>query len=169
MGFGSGLNALMAIIYCNLHNCVASYTGIESLPVSSDVYKKLNYTEIINKPQFYDVFINMHSCAWGQKVKFFDNFTFQKINQKIEESDICETFDVIFYDAFAPSCQPHLWEENIMQKMYNMLKPGGVLVTYCAKGEFKRVLKRVGFYVESLVGPARKREITRAIKYKLID
>ena len=40
----------------------------------------------------------------------------------------------------------------------------GVLVTYCAKGEVKRILKRVGFTVKSLPGPPGKREMTQAIK-----
>jgi tRNA U34 5-methylaminomethyl-2-thiouridine-forming methyltransferase MnmC len=45
-----------------------------------------------------------------------------------------------------------------------MLEPSGILCTYCAKGSFKRTLKEVGFAVENVKGPGRKREITRAIK-----
>jgi tRNA U34 5-methylaminomethyl-2-thiouridine-forming methyltransferase MnmC len=48
--------------------------------------------------------------------------------------------------------------------MYDSLKPGGVLVTYCAQSEFKRRLKRVGFMVERLKGPLGKLEMTRARK-----
>jgi tRNA U34 5-methylaminomethyl-2-thiouridine-forming methyltransferase MnmC len=44
------------------------------------------------------------------------------------------------------------------------LTPGGVLVTYCAKGQVKRDLKTAGFKVETLPGPPGKREMTRAIK-----
>jgi tRNA U34 5-methylaminomethyl-2-thiouridine-forming methyltransferase MnmC len=39
-----------------------------------------------------------------------------------------------------------------------------VLVTYCAKGEVKRILKKIGFSLESLPGPPGKREMTRATK-----
>ena len=45
-----------------------------------------------------------------------------------------------------------------------MLNPGGILVTYSAKGEMKRNLKEVGFEVEPLPGPPGKREMTRAKK-----
>ncbi|MEL6276985.1 MAG: MnmC family methyltransferase, partial [Bacteroidota bacterium] len=38
------------------------------------------------------------------------------------------------------------------------------LVTYCAKGNFKRCLRGVGFTVEALPGPPGKREMTRAWK-----
>nr|HMU05404.1 MnmC family methyltransferase [Saprospiraceae bacterium] len=72
--------------------------------------------------------------------------------------------DVVFYDAFAPSSQPHLWELPILNKMYQILNDGGVLVSYCAQGAFKRNLKSCGFTIESIPGPPGKREMTRAIK-----
>ena len=43
---------------------------------------------------------------------------------------------------------------------------GGIMVTYCAKGEVKRNLKQCGFLVESLPGPPGKREMIRATKQK---
>ena len=57
-----------------------------------------------------------------------------------------------------------LWSEAIFVKMYNAMKVGGILVTYCAKGVVKRTLKTVGFKLEHPPGPIGKREITRAIK-----
>ena len=48
--------------------------------------------------------------------------------------------------------------------MYDMLKPNGILVTYCAMGQMKRDLKSLGFKVEGLPGPPGKREMTRAVK-----
>jgi len=44
------------------------------------------------------------------------------------------------------------------------MQQGGILVTYCAKGEVKRTLKKIGFTLESLPGPPGKREMTRATK-----
>ena len=70
----------------------------------------------------------------------------------------------MFFDAFAPQIQPELWTKESLKKMYDLLRIGGVLVTYCAQGEFKRVLKSLGFLVEGLPGPIGKREITRAVK-----
>ena len=48
--------------------------------------------------------------------------------------------------------------------MYDLLKPDGFLITYCAKGIFKRTIKEIGFTIEALPGPIGKREITRAFK-----
>ena len=73
-------------------------------------------------------------------------------------------FDIVYFDAFAPSSQPELWEAPVLEKMRAALKPEGCLVTYCAKGSFKRTLKQLGFEVETLQGPPGKREMTRAIR-----
>jgi len=57
-----------------------------------------------------------------------------------------------------------MWTEEVFSKIYSATQPNGILVTYCAKGEVKRTLKKVGFTVESLKGPPGKREMIRAIK-----
>jgi len=75
-------------------------------------------------------------------------------------------FDIIYFDAFAPTSQPELWEIPLLNAMYKALKINGILVTYCAKGQFKRDLKAVGFTVEAIPGPPGKREMTRALKLK---
>jgi len=75
-----------------------------------------------------------------------------------------DSYDLIYFDAFAPSAQPDLWTDFVFENMYGLLKPGGALVTYCAKGVVKRSMKGAGFEVEALPGPPRKREMTRAWK-----
>ena len=59
-----------------------------------------------------------------------------------------------------------MWELDVLQKMYDGLKANGRLVTYCAQGQFKRDLKKVGFKVVSMPGPQGKREMVKAIKNK---
>jgi len=57
-----------------------------------------------------------------------------------------------------------LWEVPVVTLLYNALRSGGVLVTYCAKGSVKRTFREVGFQVEALPGPPGKREMTRCVK-----
>ena len=52
----------------------------------------------------------------------------------------------------------------MFSKVYDSLKKGGVLTTYCCKGEIKRRMKKAGFIVSKLPGPKGKREILRAEK-----
>jgi tRNA U34 5-methylaminomethyl-2-thiouridine-forming methyltransferase MnmC len=45
-----------------------------------------------------------------------------------------------------------------------MMSNGGILVTYCAKGQVRRDMQAAGFSVERLEGPPGKREMIRATK-----
>jgi tRNA U34 5-methylaminomethyl-2-thiouridine-forming methyltransferase MnmC len=75
-----------------------------------------------------------------------------------------EKFNVIYFDAFGPQVEPELWAMEVMQRCYELLEPGGIWVSYCAKGQVRRNLQEVGFKVERLPGPPGKREMLRAIK-----
>ena len=111
-----------------------------------------------------DLFLKLHQCPWNIQTQLNDHFSFEKILEKFEAINYANRFDIIYFDAFAPDAQPELWNDEILTKMYDALIPDGILVTYCAKGSVKRTLKRVGFSIEALPGPPRKREMTRATK-----
>ena len=57
-----------------------------------------------------------------------------------------------------------MWHETALQKCHDLLAPGGVWVSYCAKGSVRRILEKIGFWLERLEGPPGKREMLRAIK-----
>jgi tRNA U34 5-methylaminomethyl-2-thiouridine-forming methyltransferase MnmC len=166
MGFGTGLNALLTLIDAFNNQLSVEYYSIEAYPVSIENAKKLNYTQQLNAQQFQDLFLKMHEAEWNKTIKISENFSLHKIYGKIENTDpdFIPPCNLVYYDAFAPSAQPQLWDESVLQKTYNLMGPSGVLTTYCAKGSFKRTLKAIGFTIEALPGPARKREITRATK-----
>ena len=73
-------------------------------------------------------------------------------------------FDVVFFDAFSPDAQPELWTEEVFRNVYELMKKGGVMTTYCAKGDVRRAMLAAGFKVEKLQGPPGKRHILRAVK-----
>jgi tRNA U34 5-methylaminomethyl-2-thiouridine-forming methyltransferase MnmC len=52
----------------------------------------------------------------------------------------------------------------VLGRLFRAMRVGGVLTTYCAKGEVRRTLQSLGFEVERLPGPPRKREMLRATK-----
>jgi tRNA U34 5-methylaminomethyl-2-thiouridine-forming methyltransferase MnmC len=161
-GFGTGLNALLAYLCAEQHQRIITYEGVEAFPITLEVASSLNYPQILQVPQA--PFIKMHEVAWNQQQKLSSYFSFQKTLGKFEEQTYEHQFDVLFFDAFAPTAQPELWDLNLLSKAYKALRPGGVLVTYCAKGVVKRTLKAVGFRVETLPGPPGKREMTRGVK-----
>lgn len=168
MGFGTGLNALMTLTSLT-PNIKVHYDTIEAYPLIESQYTTLNYPTVLKLDKdTQEVFLKMHDCPSGQTMDFSDHFIFTKYIQKIEDYAASSTYDIIYYDAFAPSSQEELWSEAMMTKLFAICNPGAVLVTYCAKGSFKRALKAAGFSIEALDGPIGKREMTRAHKPGLL-
>lgn len=164
VGFGTGLNAFLTWAEAEKRNLSVHYVGIEAYPLPLEVAETLNYVGQITIPHGTTGFLKLHQCAWDRKVKLSSQFTLCKKHIRLEAFQPKPIFDLIYFDAFAPQAQPELWTERIMSLMYKALCPDGCLVTYCAKGDFKRTLKSVGFEVERLAGPPGKREMTRAWK-----
>lgn len=151
IGFGTGLNALLTLLEANKRQLSIHYEAVEAYPVPPEEAKLLNYPQILD-PSAAGNFLFLHEAEWDKTYQVTPYFSFRKKLGRFEEVNYQEIFDVIYFDAFAPSAQPELWEENVLKKMYDALKPNGVLTTYCAKGAVKRCLKGLGFTVESLKG-----------------
>lgn len=164
IGFGTGLNAYMTLLEAIKRDLQIHYTAIEAYPISYQKALSLNYSSLLNSQEQHNDFLEMHEEDWEEAIEINEHFQFIKHLRKFEEIDFTNQFDIIYFDAFAPNAQPELWEAELLGKMYQALKPEGVLVTYCAKGVVKRTLKAVGFEIESLKGPPGKREMTRAVK-----
>ncbi len=163
LGFGTGLNALLT--YFESKNTKINYTTVESNPLKKSFYNKLNFPERLNNEDSKKVFLKLHESDWNTQKVINKNFTLKKINEKIQNIKLPEnTFDLVYFDAFAPDIQPELWTEQIFRKIASAMKTNGILLTYSAKGSVKRALKKTGFEVEGLPGPTGKREITRARK-----
>jgi tRNA U34 5-methylaminomethyl-2-thiouridine-forming methyltransferase MnmC len=75
---------------------------------------------------------------------------------------------LVYYDAFAPGKQPEMWSDNVLQKVSDSVKSGGILVTYCAKGSVRRAFAQAGFDMERIPGPIGKKEILRGKKQNIL-
>ena len=164
IGFGTGLNALLTLMHAEKSSVNLLYEGVEAYPVSSEELAQLNYLEAADAQAFEAVFEKMHQLPWEQTEIITEAFQLKKRKQTFETLEDQDQHDLIYFDAFGARVQPELWEEPIFQKMSNALKPGGVLVTYAAKGSVRRAMQAVGFKVERLPGPPGKREMLRAVK-----
>jgi tRNA U34 5-methylaminomethyl-2-thiouridine-forming methyltransferase MnmC len=159
IGFGTGLNALLTAQKSVANQIEVNYTTLETHPIPPEIWKTLNYS--LNDL----LFGNINGANWNEWIGIAQTFRLFKNQislQKVVLND--DEFDVIYYDAFAPNKQPAMWTYAMLEKVYRAMKPNGVFVTYCAKGQLKRDLKALGMSVESLPGPPRKREMVRAIK-----
>jgi tRNA U34 5-methylaminomethyl-2-thiouridine-forming methyltransferase MnmC len=162
VGFGTGLNALLSVLFANEHQLKLHYTSIEPFPLEIELVKQLNYGE---KANANTLFMELHQAKWGEDVPISPFFTLEKLQLKLEDVKLHNNhIDIVYFDAFAPGKQAELWTPAMLQIAYDLLEKGGILVTYCAQGQFKRNLKEVGFTVESVPGPPGKKEMVRAEK-----
>ena len=165
IGLGTGLNAFLTLRESDNLGIEIKYTAIEAFPLPKEMINELNYTkELKVSEEECELFELIHSSNWSEDIALPHNFKLLKIQSKIQEFTSSDKFDLIYFDAFGPRVQPEMWGKDVFTKMHDLLNSDGVLVTYCAKGSVKRTLKEVGFKVESLTGPPKKREMTRAIK-----
>ena len=164
MGFGTGLNAILTFEQSEKEGLTVQYDSLEAYPLDWETVKEVGYQDFLSADN-QEIFREMHDCPWERNMPLGQKFIIHKIHQKLSDyKGKNSNYDLIYYDAFGPKVQPDLWNEQSLKKMFELLKPSGILITYCAQGQFKRNLKSVGFEVESLAGPPGKREITRAIK-----
>lgn len=164
IGLGTGLNAFITFMEARKAGLTINYTSIEAYPISPELANKLNYVELLNGQNDQNIYDKIHSSEWDKKNTLSNEFTLHKIKNTIQQCVFEGEYDLIYFDAFGPRVQPEMWIEDVFSKLYAVTKPNGCLVTYCAKGEVKRTLKKVGFTVETLQGPPGKREMVRAVK-----
>ena len=160
IGFGTGLNAVVTAMAANEER-KAHYISLELYPVAPEMIACLNYGELVDN----DLLLLLHNAKWDEPQEITTNFTLEKLQCDFTQCELPQNIDVVYFDAFAPEKQPEMWSEELFARIFEAMSPNGVLTTYCAKGEIRRRLQRVGFEVERLQGPpGGKREILRATK-----
>lgn len=163
VGFGTGLNAWLSLLHAEAQQQPLHYTGIERYPLSWEEIAPLHYSE---DPRFRQ----LHQAGWNKDIRLTPHFTLHKAESDIYDflqrpQTDANGYDVVYYDAFAPEKQPEMWEEQLFRQLYQLMNPGGILTTYCAKGVIRRMWQSIGFEVERLPGPpGGKREILRGRK-----
>jgi len=164
VGFGTGLNAFLSALFAEKYTLSIRYESIEAFPLNLAEIQQLNYAKLAGEKRSSEIFHKIHEASWGRTKAISRYFQLKKIQSLLQEYEYIDSFDVCFFDAFAPSKQPEMWEYTILKKIYSSLVFNGIFVTYCAKGQVKRDLKDIGFEVEMLPGPPGKMEMIRGIK-----
>ena len=164
VGFGTGLNVLLTIIAAEKLDQNFYYVAIEPNPLSLEEARSLNYCELLGRKDLEENFMSMHQCEWNKSLVVSENMMIYKSNHQLQTFNHFPVFNLIYFDAFDPKVQPELWTKEIFEKMFELLRPGGILVTYSSKGEVRRAMQAAGFEVEKLPGARGKREMIRGRK-----
>lgn len=157
IGFGSGLNALLSLQEAEKKGVNVDYYSVEMYPIALEVARRLSFGDD-------EHFMDLHSSQWEEKVPITEYFSLTKWAQNLLDLEFSTTFNLVYFDAFAPDRQPELWSEEVFTKIAQAMSSGGVLVTYSCKGDVKRALRAAGFQVHRIKGALGKHQMIRAIK-----
>lgn len=164
VGFGTGLNAFLTLkeveTGCPRH---IDYHSVERYPLDLNLVRSLNYGALA-WPERKELFLALHTADWNVPVSISDRFTLHKIEGDSHTCALPDEIDLIYFDAFAPEKQPEMWSREIYDRLYAHTAPGGILVTYCAKGDVRRGMQGAGFQMSRLPGPPGKRHMLLGVK-----
>jgi tRNA U34 5-methylaminomethyl-2-thiouridine-forming methyltransferase MnmC len=162
VGFGTGLNFLLTADYCTTHKISLDYVGIEAYPLTDEMISKTGYGQYVDA-EIWKEFINNYQNSTIKSTQL-NPYCKLKVDH-CELLNFCSDikYDVIYFDAFAATHQPEMWDEEAITHTVNFLKSGGVFVTYAITGNLKRMLKGLGLTIQKIPGAAGKREMLRAV------
>lgn len=162
IGFGTGLNALCTTQFATQHpNISITLHSIEYRPLPVTLLEKLNHGEMLKLD--HDISSKIYNAKWDSKEEIVPNMMLCKhLGNAIDFKYSKEIADIVFLDPFGPDKENNpVWEEAYLNRIRSLLKTGGYITTYCAKGKVRRALKASNFIVERLPGPPGKREVLR--------
>ncbi|WP_162418247.1 tRNA (5-methylaminomethyl-2-thiouridine)(34)-methyltransferase MnmD [Cyclobacterium roseum] len=164
LGFGTGLNAWLTLIWAEQNQVPVLYHTIEPFPLPEKIYESLNYTQLDETLTHYNgYFRKLHKMEWDTGKPLTDYFNIKKESISLQDVQLYPT-DIVYFDAFSPKKQPELWEKPLLEKIHASMNPGATFVTYCAAGHLKKNLQSLGLTLDEVPGPPGKKEMTRAWK-----
>lgn len=164
VGFGTGLNAWLTLIWAEQNQVPVLYHTIEPFPLPEKIYDALNYTQLDETLTHYNgYFRKLHTMEWDTGKPLTDYFNIKKETVSLQDVQLYPT-DIVYFDAFSPKKQPELWEKPLLEKIHASMNPGATFVTYCAAGHLKKNLQSLELTLDEVPGPPGKKEMTRAWK-----
>lgn len=164
VGFGTGLNALLTCQTAEKKEVSINYLGLEPYPLTWEQVQPLNYPAFMDGTKSQTVFQDLHQSAFDHWTSITPYFQLNKTQTTLEDLPSTGYWHLVYFDAFAPSRQPAMWEKRHLQKIASQMPEGGIFVTFSAKGQVRRDLMDCGFTVERMPGPPGKREMLRGTK-----
>lgn len=158
VGFGTGLNAFLTLLH--REEKTIRYFSLEKYPLTKEEYSRLNYAQNYSA-ESRSVFLQLHEAEWEKEVAIVPGFSLTKLNRDLVTADLSDLplVGLVYFDAFAPGKQPEMWTAEVLQKIASLCTTGAIFTTYCAKGEVRRSLEKIGFQMQRLPGPPGKNQM----------
>lgn len=163
IGLGTGLNLLLTYREILNAEIKIQYHALEPFPLEQEIIDKMHF-KIPGFDESERIFKKIHLAPFDEIISISTQFEFKKIKSRLEDFNPEIKYDLIYFDAFGPRVQPEIWSLENFKKLFEATNAGGMLVTYCSKGDVRRTMQAAGYIVEKLAGPPHKREMLRACK-----
>ncbi len=157
LGFGLGVNFAVTLRHARRHGAFLDYRAVEAEPVPLEVL------EAVLRPLDAEWFARI-APHWGGSLEVATC----EFRLRLEVVRVQDGFTAgvrvryVYFDPFSPRANPEVWTPAVYRKMFDLLEPGGVLVTYSVAGHVRRGLAVAGFGVERIPGWGGKRHWLRA-------
>ncbi|MBO7269797.1 MAG: hypothetical protein J6U81_00905 [Bacteroidales bacterium] len=180
IGFGSGINALLCALEFLQQRTSNEKTpseaqavqmpeqfyfeSIELYPIPEEIWSQLDYASLLanerlSREEIQTIFEKIHRAAWNERCEILPGFFLHKRHEDILTFEPAAQYQVVFFDAFSPDCQPMLWSKEVFSKIKSAMLPGAFMSTYSSKGFVKQNLRELGFDVLRKPGPGQKRHV----------
>ncbi|MBQ2446894.1 MAG: hypothetical protein II277_00595 [Bacteroidales bacterium] len=180
IGFGSGINALLcALEFLQQHSSNEKtpsdaqvlqmpeqfeFESIELYPIPEEIWSQLDYASLLanehfSREEIQAIFEKIHRAPWNERCEILPGFFLHKRHEDILTFEPAAQYQVVFFDAFSPDCQPMLWSKEVFSKIKSAMLPGAIMTTYSSKGFVKQNLRELSFDVHRKPGPGQKRHV----------
>ena len=181
IGFGSGINALLCALEFLQQRSSSNektpsdeqalqmpeqfeFESIELYPIPEEIWSQLDYASLLanehfSREEIQAIFEKIHRAPWNERCEILPGFFLHKRHEDILTFEPAAQYQVVFFDAFSPDCQPMLWSKEVFSKIKNAMLPGAIMTTYSSKGFVKQNLRELGFNVLRKPGPGQKRHV----------
>ena len=172
-GFGTGLNILaLWQLWQNVRPDNQSHLhaiSVEKFPLSkSDLIRALNAWPELSEFSYQLIEQYPHPIAGCHRL----NFPNARFSIDLWLGDAHDVFPSMqktsqvhawFLDGFAPSCNPDMWEENVLNHIIRLSDVGTTFASFSVAGVLKRGLKQHGISITRPRGFGHKREMLKGI------
>jgi len=168
-GFGSGLNFLCAWQLFEQTAPVGAsldFFSVEKFPLNDDELRDA----LALWPELRELAEALY-LRWQRRVPGWNRWSFAqgRVRLTLAVEDVAQALpqlpqasvDAWFLDGFAPSRNPEMWAEPVLEGIARASRAGTTLASYTSAGCVRRGLQQAGFEMERTPGYGRKREMMR--------
>jgi tRNA 5-methylaminomethyl-2-thiouridine biosynthesis bifunctional protein len=177
-GFGTGLNFLLTLqAYQKAQQASATtiaplhFISLEKYPLSKNQLKQ-SLAILPQLKEYAAELINNYPDEISTKVntKYQSSFFNGQVNLTLIIDDAAQglsslksskigLIDAWFLDGFSPAKNPEMWSEELFSHIGRLSKTQATLTTFTVAGFVKRQLRSIGFRLEKLEAPGKKKEM----------